>query len=115
MLACQESKAQSELQEKGGATEACDGARLSCKCNLKCQKLRARRLPRWDKVNLTHLKKLNLVLWAELHGAQGGAELEQWVDELLYLDHGINPPKRPLRPPRNRSTFEMLTQASNLA
>ena len=54
-------------------------------------------------MNLTHLKKLNLAedlpkqlqaLWAELHGVQGGAELEQWVDELLYLDHGINPPKR---------------------
>ena len=33
-------------------------------------------------------------LWAELHRTQGGAELEQWVDELLYLDHGINPPKK---------------------
>ena len=54
-------------------------------------------------MNLTHLKKLNLVedlpkqlqaLWAELHGVQGGAELEQWVDELLYLDHGINRKER---------------------
>ena len=32
-------------------------------------------------------------MWTELHGAQGGAEPEQWVGELLYLNHRINLPK----------------------
>ena len=103
MLACQESKTRSDLQEKEEAIKARDDTRLTRKCDLECEKLRARGLARWDKVTLSHLKKFDLAedlprqlqpLWAELHGTQGGAELEQWVDELLYLDHGINPPKK---------------------
>ena len=89
--------------EKEEAIKARDDTRLTHKCDLECEKLRACGLARWDKVTLSHLKKFNLAedlpkqlqpLWVELHRTQGSAELEQWVDELLYLDHGINLPKK---------------------
>ena len=103
MLKPQADKAPSELKEIEQAVERLDGPRLTQKLDARCRHIRSYGLQRWDKVDITKLKHFNLKeelpqqlepLWAELHGAQGGAELEQWTYEVLYMDHGLQPPRK---------------------
>ena len=96
-------RAPSDLKEIEEAIERRDGPLLTRKLDQKCRLIRSYGLQRWDKVDITKLKKFNLKedlppqlepLWAELSGAQGGFELEQWTYEVLRMDHGLQPPRK---------------------
>ena len=96
-------RAPSDLKEIEEAIERRDGPLLTRKLDQKCRLIRSYGLQRWDKVDITKLKKFNLKedlppqlepLWAELSGAQGGFELEQWTYEVLCMDHGLHPPRK---------------------
>ena len=90
MLACQESKAQPDLQEREGAARARGEPRPTRKCNLECEKPGARGLARLGKEGIPHLKKDNLAeevpkqlqpLLAELTKYTEHEETRNWDNE----------------------------------
>ena len=113
MPVCHESKTRSDLQERGEATKARNDIRLTCNCDLECEKHRACRLARWENASqeiqsgrrfadaapATLGRATRNTRWCRV----GAIPIRQiflerfwceWVEELLHLDHGINPPEK---------------------